>query len=223
MIDMPVRRMASLLTAALLISPATFAYEVPLDSRSVREAYFLGQRHDERTSTFLGTYVKHLPFPQKGPYISTITLLTPYAQVVDLSRQRTLGYSAQQAEQDYHGRGDSIRVCVRIEFTATYGAVEARKSADNAGAEQNFTLRPEDFWKDFRFGLSQEDAWIESREIRGEPTYEPGRPNGSSYMNGAQVWLEFDANKIASTDTTVEVFTPDGQHVIAKFDLAKLR
>lgn len=39
--------------------------------------------------------------PPQGPYISEIRLLTPYAQAVDISRHKTLGYSAQQAEAEY--------------------------------------------------------------------------------------------------------------------------
>jgi hypothetical protein len=193
-------------------------YEVPLDSHSVREAYFLGQRNDEKTTEFLSAYVKHPPFPEKGPYISEIELLTPYAQVLEMSREKTVGYSAQDAEEDYRRRGDTIRVRVRIEFTPTYGPIEAHKS-DQDGV-QGLTLRPPDFWKAFRIGLKQHEQWIEPCEIYGEPTYEPF-PGGQ--MTGALVWYVYDAHEVASEEVSVEVFTPDGQHVVATFDLAKLR
>ena len=116
------------LARPLFLFATAVAYEVPLDPHSVRDAYFLGQRNDEKTARFLDAYVKHLPPPEKGPDISEIQLLTPYAQVVELSRQKTVGYSAQQAEQDYRERGDRIRVRVRIEFTATYGLAEVQKA-----------------------------------------------------------------------------------------------
>jgi hypothetical protein len=216
------RSAASLLLTAFLIAPAA-AYEAPLDPHSIREAYFLGQRNDEKMARFLDTYVKHLPPPEKGPYISEIQLLTPYAQVVDLSRQKTVGYSAQQAEQDYRDHGDTIRVRVRIEFTATYGLVEAQK-ATRSGTSPGFTLRPEDFWKQFKVGLSQKDQWVEPLDTYGEPTYSLFNPGATGpVMNGALVYVEWNAADVSSSPANVEVFTPDGQHVVATFDLEKLR
>ena len=43
----------SILTVALLLSPFSFAFNVPLSDEAVREAYFLGQRHDESVASFL--------------------------------------------------------------------------------------------------------------------------------------------------------------------------
>lgn len=212
-----------LLTAAFLSALTALAYEVPLDPHSIREAYFLGQRNDEKMARFLDTYVKRLPPPEKGPYISEIQLLTPYAQVVDLSRQKTLGYSAQQAEQDYRERGDTIRVRVRIEFTATYGLAEAQKSG-RSGTSSGFILRQEDFWKAFKVGLSQNDQWMEPLDIYGEPTYSLFNPGATGpVMKGALIYAEFSAGDVSSSTANVEVFTPDDQHVIAGFDLEKLR
>ena len=47
------RPAASLLAALLLFPTSNGAYEVPLASRSVRDAYFLGQRNNESTDAFL--------------------------------------------------------------------------------------------------------------------------------------------------------------------------
>jgi hypothetical protein len=154
MIRLPSRSIATLLVVTLLVSPVTFAYEIPLESHSIRDAYFFGQRGDEKLARFLDTYTKHLPLPQKGAYISEIKLFTPYAQVVDISRQKTTGYSAQQAEQEYKIRGDSFRVYVRIEFTATYGFLQAVESVNRVAREQKLDLQPYDFWRDFQFILS---------------------------------------------------------------------
>ena len=41
------RPMAAILIAATLLTPPTFAFDTPLSDQAVREAYFLGQRHDE--------------------------------------------------------------------------------------------------------------------------------------------------------------------------------
>jgi len=42
-------------------------------------------------------------------------------------------------------------------------------------------------------------------------------------MNGALIWIICDAHDVASELASVEVFAPDGQHVISDFDLASLR
>ena len=38
----------------LVVAQVLAAYEHPLDSHSIREAYFLGRRHDDKTAAFMG-------------------------------------------------------------------------------------------------------------------------------------------------------------------------
>src|SRR5215472_5211332 len=102
------KRSAAVIAAAVVGWQPVLAYEAPLEPNAVREAYFLGQRNDDARAKFFAAYVKHFALPQKGPYVSEIELLTPYAQVVDVSRQHTAGYSAQQAAEDYKKRGNMI-------------------------------------------------------------------------------------------------------------------
>ena len=210
------RSIACLLTALLTIAPVSLAYETPLQSDSVREAYFLGKHSDEKTTSFLGNYMKHLPMPDQGPYISEITLYTPYAQVVLNSWRSSLGYSAQQAEQDYCSHADMIRVRVRIEFTPTYSAVQEVKPNKDSTTQQAYVFRSEDFWRDFLFELQEEKGPIKPRDTKGAPIYDDG-------FTGAEVWLEYDAKDVNSEETAFEVITPNEQHVVAKFDLSKLR
>ena len=222
------RPSASLLAALLLFSPLDWAYEVPLASRSVRDAYFLGQRNDEKTDGYLEMYSRHFGMPAKGPYISEIRLLTPYAQAVDISRHKTIGYSAQQAETDYNTRGDSLAVRVRIDFTPTYNYVMSVKPSKDNGNQPNIAPRPEDFWKDFRFVLTQNGEPLHYRNISGEPRYgfDEIVPNGTinpGVLVGTYVNLDYDTRSVPSEKTQVEIFTPDGQHVMASFDLAALR
>ena len=210
------------LAALLLAAQALFAYDVPLSSHSVREAYFLGQRNDQKTTDFLGLYKRRLPLPKSGPHVAEIELLTPYAQVVQVSRRHSVGYSAQQAEKDYQGRGDILRVRVLLNLTPTYPVAMACQSAQNAADQQGIELRTEDFWQDFRFQLRQKDAAFEPLDLRGEPVYEHDA-RGSGGLAGAQVWLDYDTAGVASAMAEVEVLTPDGQRVSVKFDLEKLR
>lgn len=214
----PGRFIASIFMASLLFAPSSSAFDFSLSDEAVREAYFLGQRNDEDTAEVLAPYTKHLALPEKGPYISAISLSTPYAQIIDASRQRAGYYSAQEAQQDYRKRGDTILVFIRIEFTATYGYPQAVATANDVAKEQGISLQPEDFWKGFCLGLSQDDKWIQPLTERAEAVYD----RGEGGLGGAIVWLEFDAHDVASTEASVEVEAPDGQHVVATFDLSRL-
>jgi hypothetical protein len=211
------------LSGLLLLCDPVLAFNAPLSDTAVREAYFLGQRRDETTARFLDSYTKHLSAPKTGPYVSTVQVFTPYAQVVELSRQQTVGYSAQRAEQDYRRRTDTIEMTVCIELTPTYGAVIAHPAQKGSRSSEatTYSLRSPDFWKDFRVQVSQRDSVIEPQNFSGAAIYS-GDEGGTS-LSGATIWLEFEVQDLVSDDATVEVDTPDGQHVAVTFDLSKLR
>jgi len=202
---------------ALMPTLSASAYDYPLSPTAVREAYFLGRRADEKTIEFLGKYLKQMPLPDEGPYVSEISLLTPYAQVVLVSWRNAVGYSAQQAETDYHSQGDKILVKLTIKFTATYGAMQGTKPDKNAVGKEGLVLRAQDFWRDFRFELSQNARRIMARDVHGVPIYD------HSGFRGVEVSLVYDSKEVASEETSVEVVTPDKHHVVARFDLSELR
>jgi hypothetical protein len=225
------RYVARMVTAFLSLAPSAPAFEMPLTEKTVREAYFLGQRKDQRTAEFLNLYTRLLPLPDKGPYVSEIHLLTPCAQVVSVSSQHPTGYSAQQAAADYHGRGDTLLLLVRIEFTATYTYDDAVRTASDAAGELNRHLDPEDFWRAFTFTVSQpkpgadqgsDTHFLDPRDVYAEPIYGSAL-RGDSTLRGAIVFLEYDASQSASFPTQVEVVPPAAAPVVAKFDLANLR
>ncbi len=207
-----VRPCLSILAAALLLSPSSFAFDTPLSDEAVREAYFLGQRRDEKISFFFETYRRYLPAPKSGPHVFMAELLTPFAETVDVSRKHSAGYSAQQALLDYRSRGDSMRLGVHVAYTSTYGPgfpYSPNKVPGKTGT-----------WKDFQVRLSQKENTIESRNVSYEGTRAGIR---GSRPTGFIIWLVYDAVQVTSSDASVEVDTPDGQHVTATFDLAALR
>jgi len=61
----------------LVLSNNLVAFEFPLSDIAICDAYFLGQRNDQKTSDFLKLYTHSFPLPEKGPYISEIHRLTP--------------------------------------------------------------------------------------------------------------------------------------------------
>jgi hypothetical protein len=165
------------LAISFLLIPSAFAFDTPLSQEAVRDAYFLGQHNNQSTLSFFSQYVKTLPAPDKGPYISEVEIYTPYAQIIEHSRRLSGSYSAQQAELDYRHGHDKLYVRVRINFTDTYGALELYRSAKG---DKQLSSRDEplpDFYRDFRVGLSQrsgpdrEEEWIEPLRIILQPSY----------------------------------------------------
>jgi hypothetical protein len=216
------RLLPLLLLALALAIPPLLAYDIDLSDTAVREAYFLGQRNDEKTRAFFEPYTRHLPLPKSGPYVSEIRLFTPLAQVVEVSSHTTNGYSAQQARLDYQSRCDSLLLEVHIEFTPTYNQIDAVRPSSKNGTEKGIVMRTEDFWQDFRYGIKQKEDWIELRSMHGEPEYSRDDRYGNNGLIGAWVYLDYDAPNVPSDDTEVHVFTPDGQDVSVTFDLFKL-
>ena len=219
---MPSRRsIFAAVMAVLLVTPTTFAYETPLSERTIREAYFLGQRHDDATIAALKPYQHTLSAPKSGPYISEIRVMTPYAQVVEASEAQSAGYSAQQAAADYHSHPDTIVVRFHIRFTPTYGYIESSRDRSDLATQKGISIRNEDFWQAFRTGLSQNEQWIEPLTRDGEPIYAHTADSGE--MVGAYIRVTYDTRDVASDPVTAEIFTPDGQHVTSTFDLSALR
>lgn len=205
----------AILTAALLMASIARALDVPLSDEAVREAYFLGQHHDERTAQFLETYRRYFPVPKYGPHVFAIELFTPYAEAVESSSKQGLSYSAQQAWLDYQARGDSFRVGVYIRYTSTYGP--GFPFSPNRVPGQTGT------WKDFQVLLTLNGKTLKSRSVKYEGTRMGTGGKGGSRPTGFIIWQEYDASNFTSTDATIEIDTPDRQHVVASFDLSRLR
>ena len=200
------------------------AFEIPLSDTAIRDAYFLGQRNDRKTSDFLKLYTHAFPLPDKGPYISEIHLLTPYAQIVSESSRHSVGYSAQQAAADYHGRGHTLLLQFRIELTLTYTYDDAVRTANDTAAELNRQLYPEDFWQAFQFKFSQEEKMFEPRAISADPIEGAASPSDRGpTLRGTIVSLEFEAEPVEPGIVQIQVTAPTGQHVSTKFDLSELR
>src|SRR5260370_39141465 len=86
------------------------AINTPLSDEAVREAYFLGQRHDGSYPSLMGNYIKRPPAPKSGPHIFSITFLTPFIQLVANSDRFIGNSSAQQARLDHRGQAEFVRI-----------------------------------------------------------------------------------------------------------------
>lgn len=199
------------------------AYERPLVDASVREAWILGQRNDQATAAFRAPYIKQMDPTPSGRHIAEIEVLTPFALVVDTSRQRLSAYSEQQAAQDYHQQGDKVVVRVLLMLPSAYPKQESGPRAVSSTAKQKAALRPENFWQNFRFNVMQHGNILASRSIQNQPVYSAATKDAPSVLDGATVLLDYDAKDVASEPLTVEVVTPDAKSITATFDLQNLR
>ena len=216
-----------LLAVALCIfnGAASPAYEAPLTPAALHEAYVLGQRNDQATAAFLVPYVKQITEDIRSPHIAEVQILTPFAQVVDLSGRFTSRYSQDQAARDYHQRGDTVVVRIVLMLPAAYPKPPSTppEAPASPAPPANSALQPENFWQNFRFETKQQGKTIKTRFIRNKPIYSTATKDNPAVLDGATIWLEYDAKDVASAETQVEVTTPESKMIAATFDLNKLR
>jgi hypothetical protein len=206
-------------TAFLLPTPAS-AFYTPLSDQAVREAYFLGQRHDESTTRALNRYTKLLPAPTNGPQIAAISFLTPFALVVQYSSLQS-DYSAQQAEKDHDPDKEVVSIQIEIALTPSYGPFLTKPTGSRSGSPIGYQLRSGYFWKAFKFQIFDGKEEISSDRISGEPMYQCS--DGGCNLTGAWVHIQFPAAAFTSDTATIEVTPPEGEPVSVDFDLAALR
>ena len=221
MLRSSVHPIASVVAAVLLLTPYSFAFDTPLSDQAVREAYFLGQRRDETMATLLNKYTKPLPPPKTGPYVTSITFLTPFALLVQHSSRQS-NYSAQQAALEHRDQPEFVRIMVQIQLTDSYGAYIVRPTGPRSGSPTGFLPRPYDFWKDFDVQVSSEDRKLRPFSSSGQPNFSCSE-DGGCLLVGATLWFDFSAEDFASGSATIDVNPPEGDPLSLDFDLTHLR
>jgi hypothetical protein len=211
--------MFTVAAGALLLALPVLAYQYPLSTNDIRDAYFMGARNDEFTAAFFADYSKHLPAPQSGPDVDQISIDTPYTQIVRRS-MGAVNYNSVEAVEEFDGKPMIFRVFVRFYFTDTYNPAPL----PHADGISLIPLAYPDFWDDFKVRLIQ-DKEIRPKSVRGAPIYPiltdvDGPP---PLPIGGTIELEYDPAKIDTADATVEVITPDGQDIQVPFPLSQLR
>jgi hypothetical protein len=208
----------------LFLLPRLQAYEAPLSSASLQEAWTLGQRDDQATANLVSEYVKQVAEgPQTAPRIAEIEVLTPFLQVVDQSRQKLSGYTELQAVQDYHKRGDTVVIRVLLMLPAAYPRPKDSRSPVTPSHEETTDLRSENFWQTFRFNVKQHGRPLVPRSIQSKPVYSAATKDAPSVLDGTTVWLQYDAKDVASDEIVVEIITPGGKTIATTFLLNTLR
>ena len=216
-------RFAALYLTCILILPApSIAFDSPLSDTAVREAYFLGQHHDEFFADFLQRYVVPLPLPETGPHIATVSFFTPFAVAAVYSNQQSGGYSAQQAQIDHAKQPEIVRVVVQIWLTDSYGPYIVRPTGSRSDALKGFAPRSSDFWREFRLRVIQRDQLLVPLNAKGEPSFRCGDDSGC-LLSGATLTFDYPAAAFSQDTATVLVTPPEGDPVSVDFDLPSLR
>jgi hypothetical protein len=201
------------------VAPAfAFTYIYPLSSTDIREAYFIGRRNDEVTSNFLLKYTRHFDKPSSGPYISDVSIDTPFTEIV-VHASQTANYDAPTAVQQFQDKP------MRFYAHVTIFATDSYKVEQTNPANSLYPSFPS-FWKDFQIQLQQGDRHaVQPLSVKGQSLYPPTPADGvgSTWPIGARVDLEYSAKKIDPDVTTLSVDSLDGQHIETTFDLTTLR
>lgn len=210
------------LAALLTLQPvAAVAFETPLSEQAVREAYFLGQRHDESITRTLEKYVQYFPIPDYGPEIRSVTYLTPFAQAVLASSNHIGNYSAQQAQIDHRGQPETVQIQVGIRFTDSYPALIRSATPPRGGNQPALIPRPSDFWRDFQATVFDGEKSLDPIATDGRPDYSCNEV--SCFLIGATILLDFPAEAFAKQDVTVQITPPEGEQLVTNLDLSLLR
>jgi len=212
---------ALILASILILAPSCSAFDSPLSDTAVREAYFLGQRHDDSLPKLLDKYVQYLQLPKSGPYIQSVSFLTPYILTALYSSQQVSIYSAQQAQLDHLKTPEVVRVTVQILLTDSYGAYVSTPTGPDAHSPKGFFVRPSDFWRDFRLRALQKDELVIPTKATGEPTYRCD--DTSCVLSGATLTFEYPAAAFTDSASTIQIDPPEGDPVVVDFDLTSFR
>ena len=222
MILTQLRFSALILAALLLLPPSSTGFETPLTDTAVRDAYFLGQRRDEDLARFLEKYARHLPQPKTGPYVQSVSFLTPYAITAQYSSLQPNIYSAQQAQLDHNKQPEFVRMVVQISLTDSYGPYLMSPTNNRYASPQGIGLRPSNFWKDLRFRVYDGDKFTIPTNAQGNATYRCD-DEGGCILTGAVVSFEYSADAFTSDTATVQIDPPEGDQVVVDFDLTSFR
>jgi len=215
------RLTASISCAFFLIVQPLSAFDTPLSDTAVRDAYFVGQRRDDSLAELVLKYGHTLPPPATGPYIQSISFLTPYVLTAINSSQHVGIYSAQQAQLDHDKGPESVRIVVQIWLTESYGQFMARPAGSDSHSQMGVALRPANFWRDFRLRVFQNEQLLIPTNATGEPTFRC--TEDACDLTGATITFEYPAAAFTEETASILVTPPEGDPVSVGFDLTSFR
>ncbi len=193
----PLRLIAVVL--GLLLALPVGAYDFPLTSNAIRDAYFLGKQQTDLGTDFLAQYSRSIPELKVDPYTSRVRIETPFSQVAE-QVSRTLNYSAQDAVEDFYGKPAVLRMHLEICY-------EADAPLPNS----------------VKISVIQKSKPIAALSEKRSAFFPPSDVYTRVPNLGEKITLEFDPGKFDSSVLTIQIDTPDGQHAECEFDMQAIR
>src|SRR5260370_3937001 len=88
--------------------------------------------------------------PSAKPISSSVTLLTPFIQLVEHSDGYIGNYSAQKALLEHRGQEEFVLIFIHIQLTDTFGRLLPPPPNSRSRSPDAWVPRPSDFWPDFQ-------------------------------------------------------------------------
>jgi hypothetical protein len=175
------------------------AYDYPLTTSAIRDAYFQGIRQGGLTPQFLASNSHFVSDLHERRCTSEIRLETPFLQVVDYAGG-VPNYSSQDAVKVFYDKPMKFRIFLNICYMR--------------GAPPPNSVRIKVIQNKKEIGPDSD-----SRSAYAEPI------NELSVLppNGEKVQLEFDAKMVDSSTITIQIDTPNDQHTKVDIDLQTVR
>jgi len=186
------------LLMSLLNARGACSYDFPLSETAIRDAYFGGIKGPSQGQAFLGEYTHAVSELKVGACTSAISLETPFAHVA-VRASKAANYSAQDALKEFLGKPAVFRMHLDICYPA--------------GARENAV----------KIVVLQNKKSVRWRSENRSGYYPPSDESTQVSNNGERIDLEFPADRIDSSELTIGIDTPDGQHAETVFALGSLR
>ncbi|MGB2675767.1 MAG: hypothetical protein WCE53_05300 [Candidatus Acidiferrum sp.] len=190
-------KVLAIVLGVLLAMPAG-AYDFPLSSNAIRDAYFLANREGGLGDQFLANYRHTIPELHVAEFTSFVRIETPFAQVA-LQSSRTMNYSAQDAVREFSGKPLSFRIHMEINY------------------------KPDAPPDAIKIKLIQGKKEIVADSVERSPFYPPTDEYTRLPSIGETMDLELKPEKIDSSTLTIQIDTPDGQHAECMFEMQAIR
>ncbi len=191
-------RLAAVALGLLLALPAG-AYDFPLTSSAIRDAYFLGIRQGSLDAQFRAKYARAVPELKQGNCTTQIRIDTPFLQVTDYISS-VLNYSSQDAVKAFYEKPMVLRIFLDI----CYMREAPPPNSVQIRVLENKKLVP---------------PVTDTRTAFAE------RFTEESFLlpNGEKAVLEFNPQKIDSSALTIQIDTLDGQHAECLYAMQAIR
>jgi hypothetical protein len=197
-----------------VVLPA-LAFEWPLSSEGIREAYFVGKMDGQRRATVFEKYTVRPPMPQTGPPV-TILFETPFLVIADDISKHVSNYFSPDALQEYLDKPVVFRVRTEIDLPSSISTGRGQVLPSSKDSSSDYTIRL------FQGHDQNWDKELPAKSVRSWPLYHCGDEGGCIFV-GWEIEAEYDPAKIESEPIRVQILMPADQQVEATFDLSTLR